>query len=124
MALSLVALLTFFPWRAVDKYFHYRGMRPDIPDLARERGFGRSLVFIRGKRHPDYASAVAYNPTNLRADVPLYAWDAGQAAREEALRVYADRPVWFVDGPTRTGTSFRVAAGPLTADQARLFAQP
>ena len=124
LALSLAALLTFFPWRAVDKYHNYRGMRPDIPALASENRFGRSLVFIRGKRHPDYASAVAYNPTNLRANVPLYAWDAGREAREEALRAYADRPVWFVDGPTRTGGRFRVAAGPLTADQARAFSQP
>lgn len=119
LALSTAALLAFFPWRAVDKYYHYRRMRPDVPRLAAEHGFGRSLVFVRGRRHPDYASAAAYNPLDLRSDGPLYAWDVSVAAREEALRVYADRPVWILDGPTRTGDGFRVVAGPLTADEAR-----
>lgn len=118
-ALTFAALVTFFPWRAVDKYYHYRNMRPDVPRLAEQHGFGRSLVFVRGRRHPDYASAAAYNPLDLRASVPLYAWDVSPEARDEALRVYADRPVWIVDGPTRTGNGFQVVAGPLTADQAR-----
>lgn len=119
LALSCAALLTFFPWRAVDKYHHYRNMRPDVPRLAAEHGFGRSLVFVRGRRHPDYASAAAYNPLDLHADVPLYAWDISPEARREALRVYADRPVWILDGPTRTGGGYRVVAGPLSAAEAQ-----
>jgi hypothetical protein len=118
-ALSAAALLTFFPWRAVDKYHHYRNMRPEVPRLAQAHGFGRSLVFVRGRRHPDYASAAAYNPLDLTADVPLYAWDVSPEAREQALRVYADRPVWILDGPTRTGNGYRVVAGPLSAEEAR-----
>ena len=118
LALSFVALALYFPWRTVDKYYHYRNMRPDVPRLAAEHGFGRSLVFVRGRRHPDYASAAAYNPLDLTAGVPLYAWDSSPEAREEALRVYADRPVWILDGPTRTGNGFRVVAGPLTAAEA------
>ena len=119
LALSCVTLLVFFPWRAADKYYHYRNMRPDVPRLAAAHGFGRSLVFVRGRRHPDYASAAAYNPLDLNAAVPLYAWDVSPAARAEALRVYADRPVWILDGPTRTGNGFRVVAGPLSAAEAQ-----
>jgi hypothetical protein len=119
LALSCVTLLVFFPWRAADKYYHYRNMRPDVPRLAAAHGFGRSLVFVRGRRHPDYASAAAYNPLDLNADVPLYAWGVSPAARAEALRVYADRPVWILDGPTRSGSGFRVVAGPLTAAEAQ-----
>ena len=124
LALTLAALLTFVPWRAIDKYYHYRGMRPDVREIDMQRSLGRSLVFIRGKRHPDYASAVIYNPIDLAAAVPLYAWDASPEARAEALRVYADRPVWFIDGPTRSGAGFAVVAGPLTAEQALHFGQP
>ena len=124
LALCLAALVTFVPWRAVDKYYHYRRMRPDVRDLARERQFGRSLVFIRGARHPDYASATAYNPIDLRAPVPLYAWDVSPEARAQALAAYPDRPVFFIDGPTRTGDGFRVAAGPLTATDALRFDRP
>lgn len=121
LVLVLAAWLTFVPWRAADKYYHYRGMRPDVRTLAKTREFGRSLVFVRGKRHPDYASAAAYNPLDLTADVPLYAWDASPEARAEALRVYADRPVFFLDGPTRSGEGFRVVAGPLTTAEAQAF---
>jgi hypothetical protein len=125
LALSFAALVVYFPWRTVDKYYHYRNMRPDVPRLAAEHGFGRSLVFVRGRRHPDYASAAAYNPLDLTAGVPLYAWDSSPEAREEALRVYADRPVWILDGPTRTGDGYRVVAGPLTgADAAQRLAAP
>jgi hypothetical protein len=118
LALTLAMVVTFLPWRAVDKYYHYRRMRPDIRDIAADREFGRSLVFIRGNRHPDYASAVAYNPLDLRDSTTVYAWDVSPEARAEALRAYADRTVWFIDGPTITGDGFRVAAGPLSATQA------
>lgn len=119
LALCVVALLTFFPWRAIDKYYHYRNMRPDIREMARNGQFGNSLVFIRGNRHPDYASAAPYNPLDLNAEVPLYVWDSSREAREQALEAYPERNVWFVDGPTRTGDGFRIVAGPLSAAQAR-----
>ena len=121
LVLVAAAWLTFVPWRAVDKYHHYRGMRPDIRQLARDPGFGRGLVFIRGARHPDYASAATYNPLDLTTDTTLYAWDASPEARAQALAVYPDRPVYFLDGPTVTKRGFEVAAGPLSAAQARAF---
>ncbi len=124
LALTVAAVLTFFPWRAVDKYYHYRNMHPDVRTLARAHGFGRSLVLVRGRRHPDYASATAYNPLDLEADAPLYAWDATPEARAQALRAYPDRPVYFLDGPTITGNGYRVAAGPLTAEEAQSYRAP
>jgi 4-amino-4-deoxy-L-arabinose transferase-like glycosyltransferase len=116
LALTAVAVITFVPWRAVDKYHHYRRMRPDVRELAKERNFGRSLVLVRGRRHPDYASAAAYNPLDLRADAPLYAWDVSPEVRAEVVRAYADRPVWILEGPTVTGDGFRVVEGPLRAE--------
>jgi hypothetical protein len=116
LALTAVAVLTFVPWRAADKYYHYRRMRPDVRELAEERNFGRSLVLVRGRRHPDYASAAAYNPLDLRADAPVYAWDVSPEVRAEVVRAYADRPVWIIEGPTVTGDGFRVVEGPLRAD--------
>lgn len=119
MSLLLVAvsLALFVPWRATGKYWHYRGMRPDVVQLARDRDFGRSLVLVRGSRHPDYVSAAAWNPVDLQADAPIYAWDATQAIREQLLAAYPDRPVWILDGPTLTGGAYRVVAGPLTASE-------
>ncbi len=111
------ALVTFIPWRSFDKYFHYRGMQPGIRELADANRFGRSVVLIRGERHPDYASAMAYNPLDWEADAPIYAWDRGIGVRKALFAHYTDRPVWIVNGPTRTGRGFEIVAGPFKAEE-------
>ena len=117
LAMSLSALVNYFPWRSIDKYHHYLRMRPDIPRLAREQRFGKSLVLIRGTSHPDYQSAWIYNPLDLSDDVPVYAWDRDPLTRSDVLKAYPDRPVWIVDGPTRTGRGFEISAGPMSAQE-------
>lgn len=112
-SLSLLALINYFPWRAVDKYHHYRGMRPDIRYLASEYGFGNSLVMIRGKLHSDYAAAATYNPVDLNEHRPVYAWNRNPKVLAKVLNEFQDRPVWFVDGPSITGNGFKVVAGPV-----------
>lgn len=111
--LSLLALINFFPWRSLDKYRHYRGMRPDLGRLSRELDWRDALVLVRGERHPDYASAAIFNPLELSADQPIYAWDRSWSARRAAVEAFADRPVWIVDGPSLTRRGYRVVAGPL-----------
>lgn len=112
LVLVLSSMLNVVPWRAIDKYHHYRGMRPDIRRLAEERGFGRSLVLIRGERFPDYSSAVVYNPLELDAAAPIFAWEKTPEVARRVRAAFPDRPVWTVDGPTVTGRGFAVAAGP------------
>jgi len=112
-ALSMLTLANYFPWRAIDKYHHYLGMRPDIRELAHEFGFGRSLVLIRGDGHPDYASAAVYNPVDLYADEPVYAWDRDPQSRAAVLTTYSDRTAWVVEGPSITDGPYRIVAGPL-----------
>jgi len=119
LLLCFSALVTFVPWRAMDKYYHYRGMRPDIRTLAQRHDFGSSLILIRGNRHPDYHSAATYNPLDLRARQPIYAWDRDSTTRAAVLQAYPDRPVWLVDGPSVTGEGYRVVAGPLPAQENR-----
>jgi hypothetical protein len=115
IALSTFSLMNYFPWRALDKYHRYLGMRPDIPQLAKQHGFGKSLVLIHGNEHPDYASAWTYNPLDPYAAVPVYAWERNLEVRSEVLRAYPDRPIWIVNGPTVTRGGFQVVAGPLSA---------
>ncbi len=117
LSLCAITLLTYFPWRAIDKYHHYLRMRPDVRYLATEYGFGRSLVLIRGEEHPDYESAAAYNPLDLRADLPIYAWDRNDKVRTQVLKAYSDRPVWIIDGPSVTHTGFKVVKGPVSAQE-------
>jgi len=115
LSLCLLALVNFFPWRAIDKYFHYRGMRPDIRTLAKEYGFGKSLVLVRGNRDTDYASAATYNPVDLHANMPVYAWDRSPEVRKQLFSAYPERRVWIVNGPSMTHGGFQVAQGPLPA---------
>jgi hypothetical protein len=115
-ALALVvvsAAITYFPWRGADKYHHYRLMRPDVRRLAEEHDFGRALVIVRGRRHPDYASAVTYNPVDFSDPVPIYAWDKDRPElRRLAIEAYPDRRVFVVNGPSITGRGFEVLGGP------------
>jgi hypothetical protein len=122
-ALCLMTIINYLPWRAVDKYFHYLGMQPDIGRLAQDHGFGRSLVLVRGDAHPDYAAASAFNPLDLQDAVPIYAWDRSPEARAAAIAAYRDRPIWLVDGPTVTNAGFRLVAGPLSANHELLAGQ-
>ena len=65
------------------------------------------------------AGAAIYNPLDVRADAPVYAHDRDDATRAELLRAYADRPVWILDGPSRTHAGYRIVAGPLAREAAQ-----
>jgi hypothetical protein len=114
MSLIFMSLINFIPWRAIDKYHHYRGMRPDIRQLAKKHHFGKSMVLIRGD-YSDYQSAWAYNPIDPEADAPIYAWDRNFDIRTQLIKAYPDRPVWVIEGPSVTTTGFEVQKGPLFA---------
>jgi hypothetical protein len=113
--LCLMAAVNFTPWRAIDKYHHYLGMRPDVRRLANQHNFGKSLVLIRGQKFPDFASAAIYNPINLQADAPVYAWDQTPELRAKLLQQYADRQVWIINGPSITKAGFQIVEGPTSA---------
>jgi 4-amino-4-deoxy-L-arabinose transferase-like glycosyltransferase len=115
LALCLMALVNFTVWRAVDKYHHYLGMRPDVRRLAAQHNFGKSLVLIRGEQFPDFASAAIYNPIDLKAAAPVFAWDQTAELRTEVLKLYSDRPVWIINGPTVTKAGYQIVEGPISA---------
>ncbi|MFZ5623658.1 MAG: hypothetical protein ACOY71_04400 [Gemmatimonadota bacterium] len=118
--LIVLALTAFVPWRAGDKYQHYRGMRADLRRLAAaQRWDSGTLVLVRGKRHPDYASAAAYLPLDLAAGGPVYAWARSAETADSVLRAYPHRRVWLVDGPSLTdGAGYVVRSGPLAPTEA------
>ena len=114
-ALTAMALVNFLPWRALDKYPNFRGMRADVRALATKHRFDGDLVLVRGNRTPDYASAFVENPIDLNSDRTVFAWDRNAEVRAATLRAYPDRQVWLIDGPSITGSGFRVVAGPMPA---------
>ena len=109
-ALSLSTLICFFPWRATDKYYRYRNMRPDVRELASELE-PNSLVLVRGRRHPDYPSAAIYNPIDLQQRAPIFVWDRDDPAlRAELERAFPGRRILVLDGPTLTGDGYRLGS--------------
>ena len=116
LALSAAALLTWVPWRSVEKYHHFRNMSAAMRTFAAAHPMDSSLVLVRGRRHPDYHEAALENPLDLtdRARA-IYAWDRSAEVRRDVVAAYPDRPIYIVDGPTITGAGFRVVAGPLRA---------
>lgn len=118
--MMLAGLLIYVPWRSVDRYHHFRGMRPDVRRIIAENNLGRCLVLVRGaSRSDDYAAAFCYNPLDYESDAPIFAWDRVDKpeVREAVVRHYADRPIWILEGTSITHGPFRLAAGPLTAEQ-------
>jgi 4-amino-4-deoxy-L-arabinose transferase-like glycosyltransferase len=116
---SLLGFVNLLPWRSLDKYHHYRGVRPDIRKLERQYNFGRSLVLIRGPRWPDYASAFTFNPPTFEPDVPgpIFARELGPESIERLRNYYRDRPVWIVAGPSVTGAAAKIVLGPIPPGQ-------
>lgn len=114
-ALAAGCLLVFVPWRAGDKYYHYRGMEPGLRTLLRSGTFGADLVLVRGRRHPDYAAAAVLNTLPPDPGQPVFAWDQTPEVRRAVLERFHDRQVWLVNGPTETGAGYRIVLGPVAA---------
>jgi hypothetical protein len=114
-ALSAAAAVSFLPWRGLDKYHHYLGMRGDSRQVVSSETMTHGLVLIRGKEFPDYASPVTYSSLDFTGDAPVVARDRDPRTTAALLHAFADRRVWIVEGPTVTKAGYRVVAGPLAA---------
>lgn len=119
LGLCAMTLVNYIPWRAADKYHNFRGMRPDVRELANEYAFGKSLVLVRGENDPDYVSAAVYNPLDLHSDATIYAWDRDAKTRKRLFRSYPGRPVWLIEGPSITGGGYRIIKGPVRQEDLR-----
>ena len=115
--LCAMTVVNYIPWRAIDKYHNYLGLRPDIRYLAKQYNFGKSLVLIQSAEEDEYASAAIYNPIDLRAEAPIYAWDASPEVRSRLLQAYPDRPVWVVTIAAANRDRYKVVAGPLSSQE-------
>ena len=116
LALFLLTVINFLPWRAIDKYHNFRDMRPDIRYLLEDNDFGKSLILVRGNQHPDFDSTMIYNPLDFEAYAPIFAWDRDSETRRKLLSHYKDRPIWIINSPSLTKRGFEIVAGPLTAE--------
>jgi len=115
--LSLGAVISFVPWRAIDKYHNYRGMNPGMRTMLEEQDFDNALLLINGEAHPDLNSALVYTALDPYGDKPVIAWNRDPEVRQRLLEAYPDKNVWLVEGPSRTGDGYRISAGPLKASE-------
>jgi hypothetical protein len=53
-----------------------------------------------------------HNPLDWSSAGLVYAWDRGEAVRGKVLAAYRDRPVWILDGPSRTDDGFKFVGVP------------
>ncbi|MEX2048829.1 MAG: hypothetical protein WEB90_04565 [Gemmatimonadota bacterium] len=100
---SLVGMPVVVATRGSTKYGDYRGMTRDLELLAREEGFGRDLVLIRGDVFSDYSPGLIMNPPTFEGPGPLF-FRHVEGAELDALRErFPGRPLRIVDGPSVTG---------------------
>ncbi len=114
LLMSVTALVLFIPWRALDKYYHFRTLQPGMRELLASRDFGKSLLVVRGNERPDYASAINETPIDPQSDGTLIFWGRDADTERQVLGAYPDRPAYIIDGPSRAGGVYRVVAGPIT----------
>lgn len=112
--LSVSAMAVYVPWRASDKYRHYRSVRPDLVAMRNDERYRNALVLVSGRRHPDWATAAYANEIPLGGSAaPVFAWDLDAETRRALLAAYPTRTVWLVRGPTETGRGFEIVRGPI-----------
>jgi hypothetical protein len=118
--LCAASLVNYFPWRSLDKYYHYLEMQPGAQQLARDENFGKSLVIIRGDSFSDYQSAWIYSSFEKDVSAPIYAFDASPEIRARLIEAYSDRPSRLVDGPSITGNGkYRISQNSPLSDPVR-----
>jgi hypothetical protein len=111
---SVIGTINLLPWRALDKYYNYRGMRSDVRALLRENDFGKSLVLVRGKPWPDYAATTPFNPATFDREYPgpIFVHDVDPASTNRVQKYFSDRPIWILAGPSQTGDKYRIVEQP------------
>jgi hypothetical protein len=114
LAASLSATVAMLPWRAVTKYYRYRGVGGEIRALAASHRFEHALVFVRSDGR-DYQSAFNLNPVTLDDPATIYVLDAGAAHRAAVVARFSDRIVWVIGRPAAglNNAPLDVIAGPL-----------
>ena len=115
IAATIAAAVTMLPWRAVTKYYRYRGIGGEVRALAASAGIRDALVFVRTSERADYQSAFNLNPRSLDHRGTIYALDAGPAANARVVSRFTDRPVWVIGRIVASGGGhpFSVIEGPL-----------
>jgi hypothetical protein len=112
MLASILGAPVTLTMRSVIKYDDYRGMTREMEQLARDEGFARDLVLVRGDVFSDVSGGLILNPPALEGPGPLYFREVGGQDLERLRERFPGRRLWVVDGPSITRGAPRVVSGP------------
>ncbi len=107
--LAILSLSSWMPWRALDKYWGYRGVRGTARDVVASAGLERELVLVRGERHPDLAALAWLNPPRWDADAPIFAWARDGETSAQLLNEFSDREVRIVGRRSEEKSEFEIS---------------
>lgn len=123
--LCLSALSLYVPWRAGDKYLHYRDVRADPVRMKKDPAYQNALILVSGRRHPEWAAAALANEVPIgQSASPVFAWDRDPETRRAVLDAFPTRSVWLLRGPLETGRGFEVIRGPVSPAERAGLLQP
>lgn len=117
--LCLFSAGSFMTWRAAAKYYGYRHFHTDYREMAKRPELAGSLIIVKATSSDDYVSAFLNNTPDLSGPGPLFARDLGRASNRALVAAFPDRPIYFVEGRSRTGRKAYIARGPVPASAVR-----
>lgn len=109
------AVLVWLPWRALDKYRDYRGVRPSLVAAAPLEQLDNALVLVAGRRHPEFAQAALLNRFEDPRSTVSFAWLRDESTVDALIAAYPARSVYCLrgselSGPLDAGTVRKLAA--------------
>lgn len=94
LLLTVIAMASFLPWRATERYWGFRGAHSGYRDLAATGALGNALVFVKTDSAADFANAFALNSPDLSG--PIFLRDQGPAVNAQIIARYPGRPVKLI----------------------------
>jgi hypothetical protein len=101
LLLALIAMISFLPWRAAERYWGFRGAHSGYRELAATGAFDNALVFVRTNSTADFGNAFALNSPNLSG--PIFLRDQGPAVNAQIIARYPGRPVKMISAEPGPG---------------------
>ncbi|MDQ4421025.1 hypothetical protein OOT33_11365 [Sphingobium sp. DEHP117] len=100
--MGALGLFAFLPWRAVEKYWEFRGFHSGYREMAAAGATDNALIFVKSDDVSEFGSAFTLNTPDLSG--PVFVRDLGPAANAEIIARLPGRAVWHI-APRATGES-------------------
>jgi len=114
LLLSLAAVVCFAGWRASTKYFGYNHYHADYRTLSHDPALRGGLVFVKAESDDEFGAALTFDRPDLSGPSPIFLRSHGAVADAAAAAAFPGRPVFTVEGRSKTNAKARLVAGPAT----------